>query len=179
MKEKLTQDRLKELLDYDPDTGVFINKIDRGTKIKAGSLAGWIDKTTGYRRINIKDKQYYAHRLAFLWMDGYLPENNIDHKDRNRLNNKWSNIREASQSCNLRNSNISKNNKSGITGVHWGSRENRWIVQICIPKNIYVGSFDNLLDSAKARWEAEVKYNFPNCNTTSSAYVYLKENGVL
>lgn len=175
---KLTQDRLKELLSYDPETGVFIWNIAIGKRAKKGCIAGSLNKVTGYWQIGIDRKLYLAHRLVFLYMEGYLPEYDTDHINRERTNNKWVNLREASRTCNVRNSNISKKNKIGITGVGWHKRDNKWVAQIMIfKKQIFIGYFDNILDAAKARWQAEVKYGFPNCNTTSSAYMYLKENG--
>ena len=176
---KLTQEKLKELLDYAPANGVFVWKVDRGKKVKKGDVAGSIDNH-GYWCIKIESKRYLAHRLAFLYMEGYFPENQVDHIDRNRSNNEWKNLREVSQSCNMRNCKIRKTNKSGITGVCWHKKNNKWTATIRIhKKNIDLGRFDSLLDAAKARWNAEVKYGYPNCNTTSSAYTYLKDNNLL
>lgn len=178
MKQKLTQERLKELLDYDPETGVFTRK--KGVKgANKGDIAGCLNKSVGYWMIGIDKENYRAHRLAFLFMEGYLPENQIDHIDRNRINNKWNNLREVSQSCNARNSNVASNNKSGVKGVCWDSSRKKWRVEIKVPRKINIGRFDNFIDAVKARWGFEVEHNFPNCNTTSSAYNYLKENGGL
>ena len=176
---KLTQERLKELLDYDPENGVFIRKISTNNNIKIGSISGSIDKQ-GYLIIWADGKRYKAHRLAFLWMEGYLPENQVDHIDRNKINNRWSNLREVSQTCNMRNRAVLKNNKYKITGISFHKKLNKIRADIRISRKlIYLGIFDNLLDAVKARWEAEVKYNFPNCNTTSSSYMYLKEHGAI
>ena len=174
--EKLTQELLKEILDYNPETGIFTWKISKqGIKNKiAGSL-----KKEGYWRIGLYKKQYLAHRLAFLWMEGYIPENGIDHIDRDKQNNKWNNLREVSQSCNMRNQSTRNDNKIQITGVCLDKKTKKWRSQISIPKKIYLGSFNNILEAVRARWEAVVKYNFPYCITTSSAYNYLKENGGL
>ena len=180
MKEKLTQEKLKELLDYDPETGIFTNKIDRGRRAKKGNVAGIFHVSTGYWHIKIDNKIYKAHRLAFLYMEGYLPENCVDHIDRNKINNKWDNLREVSISCNNKNCNLRKDNNSGITGVSWYKKYNKWQSVIKTPKQqINLGCFDNLIDAAKARWEAEIKYNYPNCNTTSSSYLYLKKYGYI
>lgn len=175
---KLTQKRLKELLDYNPKTGIFTWLISRGS-IKKGNISGCVNKSTGYLIIGIDNKRNKAHRLAFLFMEGYLPENEIDHIDRNILNNKWANLREVSHLCNMRNCNTAKNNKSGINGVSWRNDRKKWRAFIGVGKMINLGVFDNLIDAARARWEAEVKYGFPNCNTISSSYMYLKEHGVI
>lgn len=176
---KLTQSLLKEILDYNPETGLFTWRVNKARRIKIGNIAGCLDKQSGYMKIGIDNNLYLAHRLAFLWIDGYLPENDIDHIDRNRSNNRYYNLREVSQTCNSRNCNIAKNNASGITGISWYKRTNKWKAQIAMPKVIGLGYFDTLSDAVKARWKAEIEHNFPNCNTTSSAYLYLKENGLI
>jgi len=171
---KLTQERLKEVLDYNPETGIFTWKISKGRK-GVGHIAGNL-KHTGYMQIRINKIDYQAHRLAWLYMEGYWPENEVDHIDRNPSNNKWGNLRETSRACNSRNRSISKNNTSGINGVSWYANDKLWVSQIKINyKRIYLGSFKNKIDAAKARWEAEKKYDFPNYCTESSAYLYIKE----
>ena len=176
-KEKLTQKRLHEVLDYDPSTGICIWKINKGFRYIKGKTAGWDDN--GYRRIEIDGRVYRAHRLAFMWMDGYFPENDVDHIDRNKANNKWDNLREASRSCNVINSKISIRNTSGITGITFSNQASKWQAYISIPKKLlHLGFFKKKNNAVMARWEAEIKYNYPACNTTSSAYLYLKERGL-
>lgn len=147
----VTSDRLKELLSYDPDTGLFIWRVDRGTRRCAGSVAGHVFNESGslqYRSIGIDGRNYKAHRLAWLMVHGRWPANGIDHIDGNGLNNAIANLREATQSENLRNRGASANNKSGLKGVHWHRRDRKWVAQITIagtPKCL--GYFD---DPAKA-----------------------------
>ena len=113
-------------------------------------------------------------------MKSYLPENEIDHINRIKDDNRWCNLREVSRQCNVRNCSIGKNNKSGITGVGWVKKCNKWCSRITVSrKTICLGNYKEFSDAVKARWDAEVKYNFPNCNTTSSAYEYLKEHNLL
>ena len=174
MSKTLTQNRLKELLHYDPETGIFTWRVSR-RGAKSGSVAGVHDN--GYIRIKIDYELYLAHRLTFLYMEGYFPEYHVDHKNRIRDDNRWSNLRHVSRQCNQRNASIAKDNTSGITGVCWHKNNKKWMSRITIEGNHdNIGSFDSLRDAAKARWDAEVKYGFPNCNTTSSAYQYLQEN---
>jgi len=174
-RKKLTQERLKELLDYDPETGLFINKKARGN-MKINTIAGHMHHT-GYIMIGVDGKKYLASRLAFLWMEGYFPENQVDHRDRDRINNKWENLREATNSCNQRNCKIKATNTSGVTGVHWDNRNGKWMSHIKINnKLVHLGYHKTFAPAVRSRWEAEMKYGWPSCNTTSSAYQYLLNN---
>lgn len=174
--EELTQKRLKELLHYDPLLGVFTRKISvRGTA--KGSTACNVCKTHGYRVTMIDGKKYRGARLAWLYMEGYFPENEIDHINRVKHDDRWKNLRHVSRQCNIRNLPTSKRNKSGIVGVSWNKGRQKWQARITVSgKNIFLGLFGNKTGAARARWNAEVKHGFPNCNTTSSAYLYLKSN---
>lgn len=177
-KNKLTQEKLKQLLHYDSETGVFRWRISPGRRVRAGDVAGSLNKE-GYRYVQINRKLYRASRLAWLYVEGYFPENDIDHIDRIRNNDSWTNLRHVSHRCNMRNMKIAHNNKSGIAGVYWHKRDKKWNVQIINNyKQLFLGVFDNLIDAAHARWKAEKKYNWSNCCSTSSAYLYLKEQNV-
>lgn len=87
----LTRKELKKLIKYKPRTGKITWKVNR-SGIKIGDEAGYICNSTKYRKIQINKKLYYAHRLAWLYMKGYFPDCQIDHKDRNRTNNKWTSL---------------------------------------------------------------------------------------
>jgi len=168
----LTQSRLKEILNYDPETGLFIREKTRGNSVK-GAIAGCFNKCDGYKYICVDGVSYNASRLAFLWMEGYFPEHEIDHRNRIKDDNRWCNLRHVTHFCNSRNCKKSKNNKSGIVGVSWDKRK-KWCSQIMVNgRHIHLGLFTTIREAVKARWEAEVKYGYPNCNTTSSAYQYL------
>lgn len=118
----LTQELLKTLLEYEPLSGNFIWRIRPAMSIHEGSIAGSITGTPKYIYITIKGKPYAAHRLAFLYMTGTIPKF-IDHKDTNKLNNKWCNLREASHEENQANRPTSVTNKLGVKGVCWNVRE--------------------------------------------------------
>lgn len=174
---KLTQKRLIELLDYDPLDGIFTRKHGIGSGGK-GYPAGCIKE--GYIYIGVDGNEYAAHRLVFLYVDGFMPEDGIDvdHIDRNRENNRRSNLRLASRQCNARNSTIRKSNISGVTGV--SKYGDFWKARIMVSyKDKYLGQYNHFDDAVKARWDGEVKYNFPNCCTTSSAYEYLKKHNLI
>lgn len=144
-----TQERLRELLDYDPDTGVFRWRVRIATYINVGDVAGTI-MSKGYRLIGVNGTQYLAHRLAFMWMTGSCPAE-IDHKDRNRDNNEWANLREATTSQNNGNTGIRKDNTSGIKGVNWNGRFKKWQARIKvngIRKSL--GYFADIEDAAES-----------------------------
>jgi hypothetical protein len=111
---KLTQERLKELLEYSPETGLFFWLVDRGGK-KTGDIAGCRKRT--YIVINIDDCSYRAHHLAWLYITGEWPEPFVDHRDLNKHNNVWTNLRLATKSQNQANIGVIKSNVSGFKGV--------------------------------------------------------------
>lgn len=174
-KEKLTQEKLKRILHYDQETGVFTWVVSNTNSISVGSVAGTIG-LKGYRIIGVDGERYKASRLAWFYMEGYWPENCLDHIDRDRANDKWNNLRHVSQACNTRNQSVRKTSVSGVTGVTWYKPTKRWLARICVDyKVLNLGYFKAEVDAVKARWEAEKKYGFPNCNTTSSAYQYIQK----
>jgi len=191
MKTKLTQSYLKECLTYDPETGIFtwnerpLSHFKNSNVYKtwntrfSGKNAGTI-KGNGYLAIRINSKVCKAHRLAFLYTEGYFPENQVDHMDRDRANNKLSNLREVSQMCNMQNCMLAKNNTSGVTGVTWGKDTNKWHARIKInSKQKYLGYFDNFDDAVMARYNEEVNNPLWTCSVDSPALKYLKENNLI
>jgi len=171
---KISYDEVHELFNYDPETGIFINKINRRIA-KKGEVAGCLNGD-GYWQVCVKGKQYKAHRLAWLYVHGYFPENQIDHINRNPGDNRIVNLREASRSCNLKNCKLHSDNTSGIAGVYWYKRAKKWqgSIQDKNHKRVHIGMFTSKLEAAKARYAAEIKYEYPNCNTQSSALEYIK-----
>lgn len=111
----ITQERLKQLLKYSPDTGLFYWRVDRGGK-RAGAIAGVV-RPSGYVAIGIDDKLWRAHQLVWLYMTGEWPPSFIDHRDLDRANNRWSNLRLATKSQNMANMGTPKHNSSGFKGV--------------------------------------------------------------
>lgn len=176
----ITQKELKEHLYYEPKTGIFTWIRHFGGATSPGKIAGCLHKENGYIQIQINRNQIYAHRLAYLYVYGFLPEHNLDHINRNKTDNRISNLREASHQCNAINCGISKNNTSGIKGVSWHKYRKKWVAQIKFNmKGINMGDYETIGEAAKVRWNAEVKYKFPNCNTTSTAYRYLKKHNLI
>ncbi len=122
MRTDFDAQTLREILDYNPETGVFIWKpkqSDRWNRKYAGKVAGsnWTTRHVTYRVIRIERRPYFAHRLAWLWVTGSWPKSAVDHIDRDGTNNRISNLREASSSQNAYNSRLSVRNKSGFKGA--------------------------------------------------------------
>lgn len=172
----LTHERLREILEYNPETGIFRWKKPKYGRRK-NKIAG-CKNHNGYIMITHKGKKYQAHRLAFLYMGGYMPENIVDHIDRDPSNNKWDNLREVSHQCNMRNRTHNFNSTSGITGVVW--RNYAWVAQIVVNREYkYLGIYKNFDDAVMARWRAELKFEYPDCNTYSESYLYLKDKNLI
>lgn len=149
--DMVTQKRLKELFDYDPDTGVF-KRIKRvtGRKGNIGDIAGSL-KTNGYINIFIDRKQYLAHRLAWLYQYGEFPAQMVDHIDGDKSNNKITNLREATRNQNNYNATLSKRNKSGCKCVYKDKVRNQWVVEIKKDnKKNHIGRFYKFEDAVKA-----------------------------
>lgn len=139
----LTQKRLKDVLGYDPYTGIFTWQIRTGRRSHIGDIAGGIDKSTGYWRINIDKKKYHAHRLVWLYMTGAFPNNEIDHINRNRNDNRFVNLRDVTRSENAQNQNGIRSS-SGLRGVSWNKRDNCYSAKInANGKQYHLGSFDD------------------------------------
>jgi len=158
----LTQERLKSLLHYDKETGIFTWK-KRKTSVREGSVAGHTHPN-GYIRICIHGTLYSAHRLAFLYEQGAWPKAQVDHENRVRTDNRWVNLREVTCMENRRNSTLSRKNTSGYNGVTWNAAREKWVAQIKAENHSqYLGGFDEIEDAVAARREADVTYGFhPN-----------------
>jgi len=173
----ITQEELKRHLDYDPLTGIFTRKISNSPNTKIGDVAG--TKHKGYIEIKINKKQYSAHRLAWLYVYGYFPENEIDHIDNNpkhRHHNWISNLREASSQCQQRNQRNQRNNISGVKGINWHKKSNRWTVQMCINyKKIYLGIYKDFDEAVCVRLAVEQCVNWEGCDSNSPAYQYVQK----
>lgn len=146
----LTLDYLKDLINCNTKKGVLTWKVSRG-KVKAGTVAGYISSSDGYRYIRIDLKRYGAHRLVWFFAHGYLPELEIDHKNNNRADNRIENLREATRSQNSYNTLKQSNNKSGYKGVYFYKRVKKYYAQICVEGNrVHLGTFDTPEEASKA-----------------------------
>jgi hypothetical protein len=138
-RQPLTQRRLKFLLQYDPSTGNWRWRVSRNGRTKKGDLAGHVD-ALGYRVIHVDRWCMHASRLAWLYMKGYLPKRHIDHADTNPSNDKWDNLRLATNGQNIANSRLRKDSSSGMKGAYF--RRGKWFSAIRHNKKlIHLGYF--------------------------------------
>lgn len=156
----LTREYLNSIIDYNKDSGLFIwKKVRVKNQIKAGSVAGYLDKK-GYLRIQIDGKNYMAHKLAWLSEYGIIPEM-IDHINQVKSDNRIKNLRVVTASENAKNRKICSNNTSGCMGVTWNKSSRKWIARITIEgKRISLGRFIEYHSAVNARKNAEVLYGF-------------------
>lgn len=148
------------LLDYCPNTGNFIWNKTINSHIQKGRIAGSIDKH-GYICIGIKNKIIKAHRLAFLFMTGSFPKNQVDHIDQNRSNNIWNNLRDIKQKENTKNRKVDSRSISDYTGIRFIKKTNKFQARIYSNgKLIILGSFTNLKDAIDIKEKANIKYKF-------------------
>lgn len=159
----ITQEQLKEYFEYAPDTGVFTRRklMRMDNKNKVGDIAGTKD-SYGYVQMRVMNKLCLAHRLAFLYMTGEWPTQEVDHINRRRDDNRWENLRLAPsrtaqcQNISPRNGSKVKSN-TGIPGVNYVPRSKSFHVCMAINgKRTYLGSFDNLLDACARRKSMEL-----------------------
>lgn len=159
----LTQERAKELLTYDPLTGVLYRKLDLGGS-SAGDVAGYTSNTRDgkkYRHVSVDGKTYKAHRLVWLITYGEFPSGQIDHIDGDGLNNRVENLRHVSRAENLQNQRRYANNTSGVSGVSWRKDCQKWVAHIRVNhKRIHLGYFADKSEAISARKAAEIKYGF-------------------
>lgn len=151
----ITQDQLKSLLAYDPDTGEFRWLAKTSLRVKIGDLAGCRDRY-GYVVIRAHGTLYKAHRLAWLYMHGVHPAKNLDHINQMPSDNRICNLREADQHQNNQNRRLQRNSTSGITGVSLHKATQRWHARIHTREGCRsLGYYDTKEDAARARCAAE------------------------
>jgi len=141
----ITQKRLKELVEYIPETGEFYRE---------GKKIGY-NNGRGYLKASIDGEEYYLHRMAWLYVYGELPTL-LDHIDQDKSNNKLLNLRPASNSLNGHNRGLQNNNKSGWKGVHFVKERNKYVSYIGVQgKRQHIGIFNTLEEAIDSRKKAE------------------------
>lgn len=147
----LTAERLRELLVYEPVTGVFRWRKSPARRIVVGSVAA--PKT---QKILVDGKMYKASRLAWLYMTGQWPKFVVDHGNRNPKDNRWENLRDVTQRINMQNTERHPNNTSGRKGVSWDTRRSKWVAHITLNYRFkFLGYFSDKEAAIEARKAAE------------------------
>lgn len=163
----LTLGRLKELLHYAPDTGLFTWRVERlrgkgSLTVKPGDVAGCLSPT-GYILLRIEGRNYLANRLAWLYMTGEWPKYEVDHDDRDTTNNRWNNLRDVTHLVNMQNQSPIRADGNPV-GVAFNKRRGKWMAYInagC--KRTYLGAdFESRDDAAAARAKAKAELH-PEC----------------
>lgn len=146
----ITQERLKQLATYDPESGLLVCAMNRkGSKNKIGDVLGSANKV-GHIQVQLDSSKYLVHRLAVLYMTGKMPDGVIDHINRDPADNRWSNLRVVTQFENSHNqSRLPERNSTGFVGVHrYGSR---YRAKINVNhKQVHLGTFDDPAIAASA-----------------------------
>ena len=151
-------EELRENIDYNPNTGILIWKKTPFRNLEGKTVGR--DNGVGYLQTRYKKKFYLCSRLAYYIYHGVDPlQKQVDHINRDRLDNRIKNLRLATPSQNIINASLNKNNTSGFKGVHWNKREKRWLARIKVNgESKHLGSFINKEDAIQARSEGEIKY---------------------
>lgn len=151
----ITQNELFALLNYCPNRGVFTWLYKTSNRVKVGDVAG-TKMINGYIGISVNGQRFYAHRLAWFYMTGDMPECEIDHINMDRADNKWANLRKATKKQNTENRTMVSNNTSGHMGVYWVKQCQKWSAKIVHhKKQIYLGYFEDKAAAVEARQIAE------------------------
>ena len=151
MREELTQDRLKEVLHYEPETGVTTRRKPWG-RLAVGDVCGTPNKS-GYTVIRVLGKNYRRDRLAVLYMTGSWPEHEVDHADGDRSNDEYSNLRPCTKSENQQNRKPC-GKTSGYLGVSWCSNHKRWRAQIKLDNRVRPLGFFTVEEDAHSAYLA-------------------------
>lgn len=150
-------DRLRELLNYDKDSGEFVWRVTTSNRVKRGAVAGYV-AADGYVSIRIDGVLYKAHRLAFAISYGSWPSADIDHINGITSDNRLENLREATRAQNIQNTKMRSDNSSGFTGVTWDSARKKWAARIFKGgKGIYLGRHETPEDAYGAYLRAKAK----------------------
>lgn len=144
---------------YNPDTGIFTWAFPGVNRVLNKPL-GYIDRN-GYKVIALKSIKFMAHRAAWVYVTGANPPDDIDHINHIRTDNRFSNLRLATRSDNMKNSKLRKDNATGVTGVAPHKPSGGYRVKIrSLNKYYHIGLYQDYFEAICARKSAELTYNF-------------------
>lgn len=174
LNDILTPEQVRELIDYDPETGILtwrarklrvgLERIDKGWNTRfTGKRAGRPDRNghiwVGIAYEELKTSNFAAHRLAWAHYYGEWPNTGIDHINRNSSDNRIANLRLADQTRNSQNSSLRSDNTSGVKGVYWVSKEQKWAAFININKKVtQLGRYESKEEAIRVRQDAAKRY---------------------
>lgn len=179
-KGGLTLDLAKEIFSYDRNTGDLIRIIKTGPNCTLGPIR--TADSNGYYKVEFNYKKYLVHRVVWLLEFGYFPENQIDHINRDRTDNRVCNLRQVSPQCNARNCSLRKDNTSGFRGIRWNSTKSRWVVTISkrkengLCRTTQVGSSEDFTEAVALRLAVEQCMGWPGCHSFTEAFVYIERH---
>lgn len=151
----MEHEKLKRILRYSKTTGRFVWRVKYSRKVVKGSVAGGLD-VAGYVVIGIDGRTYYGHRLAWFYVTGGWPSQ-IDHKNGDRADNRWRNLRIATHQQNILNGKLAKHNTSGRKGVSWHKAAGKWSAQIVLDgRKRHLGLYETT-EAAHASYMAAAK----------------------
>lgn len=169
----VTQQELKKLVKYDPETGLMTRLTSPCNSVKVGDEIGYQSNAAcglSYRKFEWNGVYLQVHRMAWLYMTGDLPAGDIDHIDGNGLNNKWSNLRCVTKEQNSQNRKLNCNNVTGQMGVSYFKQTGKWRAAINIGKvKKHIGYFDSMDDAIMARKKYEKAHNYHHNHGRSAA----------
>jgi HNH endonuclease len=168
----LTEKELKTRLNYNPETGHFTWLTVRGKKVKAGDRAGYEHK--GYRHITLNDKDYAEHRLSWFYVRGEWPKGFIDHKNLDRSDNRWINLREVTPTESVHNRSTSLNNKTGFTGVRCQGKKFRARLNVGGAR-ILLGDYESAEEASAAYEAARAELFGPRVHTKKDALTAIEK----
>jgi hypothetical protein len=165
MSNLVSHEDLKRIIDYDPETGIFVWKEKISDKVVVGSNAGCETKNScgnaTYLFVGIYNKLYRGHRLAWFYHYGVWPKGVVDHINHDGLDNSIKNLRDLSIQGNSKNTPLSKANKSGVCGVCWDRAKELWLANIRIDGvTRFLGYFEDFNDAVTCRQNAQKELGF-------------------
>ena len=152
-------DELKQAFIYEAETGLIKRAVDAGKRWRKGQVAGSINGQ-GYMEVKFQGRVYQAHRLAWALHFGEQPPEFLDHINRDKLDNRITNLRPATKSQNNANRTALRNNKHGIKGCYWINKTSSWRVQCRVNKKLHNVGYFKELDAAKAAYTAFAAQHF-------------------
>ncbi len=157
-EHKITGSTLEMFFEYRPETGEFIRKLPTNPRSRPGTPVT-AKNDEGYTVITLMGARLRAHRVAWAWMTGQWPQEDIDHRNGDRADNRFVNLREANRSQNLQNAGLRSSNKTGYKGVHFCHQRQKFVAQIKINKrNTGLGRFQTLEEAVAVRLAAEKEH---------------------